>query len=62
LRPAYIIQLIPYSTHFYPEDTGSIFLWNIGIHLQDNMLSQVVRSRSEQSWLWKHKKIYYISK
>lgn len=35
------------NTHFNPEDTGSIFLWNVGIYPQENILQQPRRSQSE---------------
>jgi hypothetical protein len=34
------LVLFPYPTHFNPEDRGSIFLENIGICLQDYIVSQ----------------------
>jgi hypothetical protein len=40
LQPAYITNPVPYPTHFNPEDESSMFQWNIGICLQDQMVSQ----------------------
>jgi hypothetical protein len=35
LQLTYITQQNLYPTHFYPEDGGSTFLRNVGIHLYD---------------------------
>jgi hypothetical protein len=37
---------IPILSHFYLEDEGETFLWNVGKHLQDNMATQCRRQQS----------------
>lgn len=36
LQVAYMFQLISHPTHLNPEDRGSVYLWNISIHIQDH--------------------------
>jgi hypothetical protein len=37
----------PLQIHLNPEDGGSLCLWNVGIHLQHYMVSQLRRPHSE---------------
>jgi hypothetical protein len=48
-----LTEAVPQSTQFNPEGSGSMFFWNISIHLQDYMFPQPRRPPSEQSLVWK---------
>jgi hypothetical protein len=49
----YITEPIPQPTHFNPADGGSVFLWSVGICLQNYTVLQFGRPKSVQSPLWK---------
>jgi hypothetical protein len=50
--PAYITEPTPEHTQFNYADGGSMFLRNVGSHLQDYTMSQPRKSQSEQPPSW----------
>jgi hypothetical protein len=46
----YTICHFPNFAHFYPEDGGSIFLWDVGTHLSYCMMSWPWRLEYECVW------------
>lgn len=50
LPPFCVIWPHPLQIHFNPEDGGSLCLWNVGIHLQHYMVSQLRRPQSTLYW------------
>jgi hypothetical protein len=49
--PAYIYVQFPYTTHFNPEDWGSMVLWNTGIQPPHYMVQQPRKPKRPSSLL-----------